>query len=55
MAEAALVAHDLVRGFGEQPVLPRTGGQWAAYLDDDPLPRRQRRVRPAIWAIRFPW
>jgi hypothetical protein len=38
----------------EQPVLPRTGGQWAAYLDDDPLPRRRKRVRPADWAIRFP-
>lgn len=38
----------------EQPVLPRTGGQWAAYLDDDPLPRRRKDVRPAGWAIRFP-
>jgi hypothetical protein len=39
---------------GEQAVRPNTGGQWAAHLDDDPLPRRQKDVRPDPRAIRFP-
>ncbi|MFD4637735.1 hypothetical protein ACFWN2_10505 [Lentzea sp. NPDC058436] len=36
----------------EQPVRPRTGGQWAPHLDDDPLPRRPRAVKPCEWTVR---
>ncbi|MFJ5985795.1 hypothetical protein [Lentzea sp. NPDC092896] len=36
----------------EQPVRPRTGGQWAPFLSDDPLPRRPRTVEPCLWAVR---
>ena len=36
----------------EQPVRPRTGGQWASYLDDDPLPRRSRVVEPLMYCVR---
>ncbi|MET9230313.1 hypothetical protein [Lentzea sp. NPDC003310] len=32
----------------EQPVRPRTSGQWATHLDDDPPPRRCRSITPRV-------
>lgn len=36
----------------DHPVIPATGGRWP-YLEEDPLPRRPKRVEPSWWTMRL--